>query len=518
MLKKGKKDGRIYHSKKNIIIGLLSQILTVLVAFITRTVFIKVLGLEYLGISNVFASVLTILSVAELGVGEAIAFALYKPLAENDENRIKQIMNMFKKTYLIISIIIIILGMVLIPFLKYIIGNSSGISNIYIIYILYVINSAITYMCSYKKILLIADQKKYVESIITTILTLLMHLAQIVLLLFVDSYIAYFVIQIIFNFLINITLSVIVDKRYPYIKCNNTSVMDKTERKTIYKNFLALAIQKVNGVIAQSIDSIILSTMLGTIIVGKYSNYLMIEKYITQFVVIIFVAITGSVGNLIAKESKEKQFDIFKKINLLSFWVFSVTTICYCVSANSFMIFWLEDETFLLDFSIILVISLNHYVLGVRQAVTLFKNAYGLYWQDRFKPIFSAIVNIVFSIILTKYFGIIGVCLGTLFAYLLVNTIVEPIVLFKYGFKENVFKYYIDYLIKFGFVIVSCVLIFVLTKSLEVENTFLKFIVIGTGTFTLLNVLYLIVFHKSKHFKYYVNIVKNVLGIKITNS
>ena len=133
MLKKGKQDGRIYHSKKNIIIGLLSQILTVLVAFITRTVFIKVLGLEYLGISNVFASVLTILSVAELGVGEAIAFALYKPLAENDENRIKQIMNMFKKTYLIISIIIIILGMVLIPFLKYIIGNSSGISNIYII-------------------------------------------------------------------------------------------------------------------------------------------------------------------------------------------------------------------------------------------------------------------------------------------------------------------------------------------------------------------------------------------------
>ena len=514
MLVRNNQKGRLYHSKKNIIIGLLSQILTVLITFITRTVFIKVLGLEYLGVSNVFASVLTILSVAELGVGEAIAFALYKPLAENDENRITQIMKMFKKTYSIISVIIIILGVVLIPFLKYIIGDSSGINNIYLIYILYVINSAITYMCSYKKILLIADQKKYVESIITTVLTLLMHLVQIVLLLFVDSYIAYFSIQIIFNFAINITLSIIVDKRYSFIKSANTSEMSKTERKSIYKNFVALAIQKVNGVIAQSIDSIILSTMLGTIIVGKYSNYLMIEKYITQFVVIIFIAITGSVGNLIAKESKEKQYDIFKKINLLSFWIFSITTICYCVSANSFMMFWLKDESFLLGFSIILVIALNHYVLGVRQAITLFKNAYGLYWQDRFKPMFSAIVNIVFSIILTKYFGIIGVCLGTLFAYLLVNAIVEPIVLFKYGFKEKVLKYYVDYIIKFGFVIGSCLLIFTLTKSLDVKSSFVEFIIIGGGTFILLNVLYLIVFHKSKHFKYYSNILKNIFGIK----
>lgn len=506
-----KTTSRLSYSKKNVIVGIFSQCINVIITLITRTIFIKVLGLEYLGISNVFASILTILSVAELGIGEAISFSLYKPLAENDTKKISLIMKMFKKMYSIVAISIVIFGIVLVPFLKYIIKESIEVENIYIVYFLYVINSVVTYFCAYKKILLIADQRKYIESLVNAIMLLLMYVVQIIVLIIFRNYLLYFSIQVLFNLLINIVLTHIVNKRYPYINNSVSDTLSKEDKKMIFKNFVALAIQRVNGVIAQSIDNIILSLMLGTVIVGKYSNYLTIEKYLTQFIIVIFTALTGSIGNLIATESKERHYEVFKKINFFAFWIFAITTICYFSSVQTFIKFWLGSEDYLIDISIVFVIALNYYVMGVRHSVTIFKNAYGLYWQDRYKPIISAVVNIVFSLLLTYKFGMIGVGLGTLISYLLVNSVIEPFILFKYGFNRDVKGYYIDYIIKICVVSAICIVSVLLFNFLSIDNYLLKFIVIIMVDILVYNFFFIIIFRKNESYKYFVRLLKNMV-------
>lgn len=501
---------RTQKAKKNIVIGVLVQILLVAFTFITRTIFINILGIEFLGISNVFASVLTILSIAELGIGEAIAFALYKPLAEEDNDKIRALMSLFKKTYMVIAFVILFLGLCLLPFLKYIVKDSINIQNIYLIYGLYLTNSVCSYFYSYKRTLLIADQKKYVDTLVHFIFLCTMYILQITFLLIYKSFIVYLLIQVLSTFLENVCLSLYVNKNYPFLKDKNFTKLNTEDKGKIYKNFFALAIQRLNGVIAQSIDNIVLSIMLGTIIVGKYSNYMTIEKYLTQFLTVIYTAISGSVGNLIASELKEKQYDLFKKINYITFWIFSITAICYFVIIQPFIMFWLGDSKYQMDILAVFFITINYYLLGVRQSVTVFKNAYGLYWQDRYKPIVAAVLNIITSILFTYFFGVAGVAMGTAFTYLFVNTIVEPYVLYKYGFNRNVMEYYFDYVIKLVVVIICMLLFYVLMQQIQIESYFVICILSVVIVLLVYNLFFFLFSFKKPEFKYFKDIVKGL--------
>lgn len=506
--------GRLYLSKKNIIIGILSQILVCCISLLNRNIFIKFLGIEYLGVSNVLYSLVTIFSVAEIGISEAIAFSLYKPLADDDHEKITEILKLLRKFYFLVSVIIILVGIFFSPFLKNVLKDSINIEHIYIIYFLYILNASLSYVFSYKKILLVADQKKYVESIVSTVLIILMHFLQMILLLLTKSFLLYFVCQIIFNLLTNIVLSVIVNKQYPYLRVEKVGDLPIEDRKVLFKNLFALAIQRINSVIASSIDSIILSVMLGTVIVGKYNNYLMIERYLTQFIIIIFTSLSGSIGNLVATESKEKHYKIFKRIEFLSFISFGITGLCFFTSVDSFINFWLNDPELLLNKSVLFVITLNYYILGVRHSITLFKNAYGLYWQDRFKPLLTVSVNVIFSWLLTKQFGIIGVGLGTAISYLFINGIIEPIVLFKYGFGKKVWTYFVNYFIKLfafsllGFVLTDCYTIF------SFESSLLCFLVMNIITVSISVIIVLIVFRKNENLLFFLNLVKRTFKIK----
>lgn len=504
-------QSRTQKAKKNIVIGLLVQILLVAFTFITRTIFINILGIEILGVSNVFASVLTILSIAELGIGEAIAFALYKPLAEEDNDKIRALMFLFKRTYTVVAFVILFLGLCLLPFLKYIVKDSINIQNIYLIYGLYLTNTVCSYFYSYKRILLIADQKKYVDTVVHFIFLCVMYILQIIFLLIYKSFIVYLLIQMLSTFLENGCLSLYVNKNYSFLKDKNFTKLNKEDKEKIYKNFFALAIQRLNGVIAQSIDNIVLSIMLGTIIVARYSNYMTIEKYLTQFLLVIYTAISGSVGNLIASESKEKQYDLFKKINYITFWIFSITAICYFVIVQPFIMLWLKDSQYQIDLLAVFFITINYYLLGVRQSVTVFKNAYGLYWQDRYKPIVAAVLNIITSILFTYFFGVAGVAMGTAFTYLFVNTIVEPYVLYKHGFNRNVKEYYFDYIIKLVTVIVCMLLFYLLMQKIQIESYFVICILSGGIVLLVYNLFFFLFSFKKPEFKYFKDIVKGII-------
>ena len=504
------KVSRVQMSKKNIIIGIISQIIICFTVLINRNIFLNILGIEYLGMSNVLYSLVTIFSVAEIGIGEAISFALYKPLAEGNTKQINGILRLLRKFYKIVAIIILCIGILFTPFLKYILKDSMAIPHIYLIYFMYLINASSTYLYSYKRILLTADQHKYIDTLVSTFVNILMYVFQIGVLILFKNFILFFFLQILNNIILNIWLSHIVNKRYSHYFNDSNSELSFDERKKIFRNLFALAIQRVNGVVALSIDSIILSVMLGTTIVGKYNNYMMIEKYLTQFIVIIFSSLSGSIGNLIALETKEQQFIIFKRIDFLAYFIFTITAVCLFTSSNSFISLWLNNDELILNSSIIFVIALNYYILGVRQPITLFKNAYGLYWEDRFKPIFTVIVNVFCSVLLTKLFGIIGVALGTMISYLFVNTIVEPFVLFKHGFKKNVAKYYIMYTLKLLSFVILAIVLNLVYSNINISNSLVKFFVINCTNVFVLGVVGIVLFGKNEYMRYYLRLVKNL--------
>ena len=435
---------RTKKSIKNIKYALVGQVSALLITFVSRTVFVKILGEEYLGVNSLFTNILTMLSFAELGIGAAITYSLYSPLANNETEQIKSIMLLFKKVYKYIGVIILILSVLLIPFLDNIAKDGYDVNGVYLIYFLFVINSVVSYFYNYKRSLIIADQNRYIATIYRYAFFNITSIIQIALLIVFKNYILFLIIQVVMTILENILISKKADQMYPYLKDNNVKKLDKVTLSEIIKNTKAMFGHKIGGIIVNSTDNLLISKISGIATVGLYSNYLLIVGSLNTVFSILFQSVMSSIGNLGVSSSYEKKNEIFNIVNLVCFVIYGFTSVLLLLFLNPFIKLWI-GEKFLLENSVLWIIIINFYITGMRKSVLTFRDALGLFWHDRFKPIFEVLFNLTFSIILGLKFGIFGILLGTTLSTLFVCCWVEPYILFKYGLKSELKKYFLIY-------------------------------------------------------------------------
>jgi O-antigen/teichoic acid export membrane protein len=464
---------RTVNSKRNIGSGLFSQGIQTILGFVSRTIFIKYLAVEYLGVNGLFTSILSVLALAELGVGSAFVYSLYKPLAEKKEAIIAGILNLYKKVYAIIGLSVFILGIAVIPFLDQIIPEKpiAIIENITVIYLFFLFNAASSYFFSYKVSLLNADQRNYITTIVYLIFFILKNVIQITVLVVYQDFLMYLATQLILQFLSNVFISIIVDKYYPFLKIYKNQKVDKVIKKEIISNSKAQAIISFGGVMVNSTDNLIINHFSGLVLVGIASNYNLLIGISSAIIIQIFSNLTSSIAQVNAIESKEKQFEIFNLINLLSFWIYGVSAICFVILSNDIILMWIGED-YLLPTSISLLIAINFFMIGMQSSIWTFKTSYGFFNQGKYLVVLTAFINLVLSFWLGSLYGLFGILLATGIARILTNFWYDPYIVFKLGLKRNPFLYLKKFLIFVMALTVSGIITYMLTQLLNFSLIF----------------------------------------------
>lgn len=503
---------RTKNVSRNATVAIICQIVQLALQFIIRTVFISVLGAEYLGVNGLFTNVLTILSFAELGIGNAIVFSMYKPLAINDREKIKSLMSLYKKAYTIIGIVIACVGLGCIPFLEYIIKDKPNIpENISLLYILFLANTVVSYFFAHKKNMIIADQKNYIILLITQIIGIIKTAVQVVFLYLTHQYIIFLLFQIIFTIIENVACTIIANRLYPFLK-GHTDPLNKNESKRIFENVKALTLYKFGSVILNGTDNILISAFISVRDVGLASNYVLLITSCSSILQKVIDVFTSSVGNLNATEGTEKQYDIFKKLLFLTSWLFGYASIGLAVVGQQFIRAWIGDN-YLLSNVVLLALVAEFYIRGIHSASYIYRTTLGFFVEGRWSAIAAAIINLVLSIVLCQYYGLAGIFIATPISRIFSVGIVDPVLIYRKGFKKNVTEYYLTcflYIALFSGLGILCHQLF---NIIKVDGWFGVIVQIIIVTI-LFNTVVILVFFRTKMFKEIIYMLLNVLQRK----
>lgn len=504
---------RVKNSMKTMVTALLSNGIAIVINLFAQAFFIRIMGSEYLGLNSLFSNILTMLGIAELGIGSAIIFNLYKPISENDIEKIKSLMRFYKNSYHIIGFIVFIIGIVLIPFIPFLIKKINLPININIIYLLFLSDTVFSYFLSYKRSYIYANQKNYIINIIHIIYLILLNSLQVIILLITKNYYLYLITKIIMRVVENVLITIIANKMYPFLLNNDAKKLDRKTRKDIFKKVKALFLHKVGGFVVFGTDNMIISKYLGLAQVGLYSNYNLIISSVSNIIGQIVSATTASVGNMLVTEIKSKQYDVFKKIRFANFWISCFSSACLLVIMDSFIKIWIGDK-YLLEITGLIVLVINFYLNSTRTTYNAFKDAAGIYYEDRFVPIIESILNIVISILLVKKFGLSGIFLGTIFSGMILWLYSYPIFVYKKIFERKYINYYIE---TFGYFII-CVFVvtitFIISRSIVVNSLLLALIINIIICVFVPNLILLIILGRTDEFKYYKQLLPKMIKKK----
>lgn len=438
---------RTTNTIRNSKMSIIAQMGSILLNFIGRTFFIRLLNIDYLGVNGLFTNILGLLSLAELGVGTAITYMMYKPIAENDTQKVAAYNNLFRKVYNAIGLFILVIGLFITPFIKLLIKEEPSISeNLYVVYVLFLLNTSISYFFTYKRSILIAHQKEYINSINILQFSIIKDVVLVALLWLFRDYYIYLIAQICITFLSNVSISIKTNRIFPEIVKIKDAHVSKEEIKTIVKNTAAMVCHKVGSVIVSGTGNMFISYYVGISTVGIYSNYLMISTYARQIIGQGVNSITASFGNLVATQSREYVYQTFKKLFFVNFILAYVISVFFYSLINPFITLWIGDD-YLLDARTILIIVVNSmffYQLRVPSQIVI--NTYGLFWQVKWKSILEASINLTASFLMAAYFqlGILGILSAGLISNILTNMWWEPFAAFKYGLHVSLYKYFIE--------------------------------------------------------------------------
>ncbi len=505
---------RTQNSIRNVLSAMIGQLGGILVNLLARVFFLHYLNQTYLGLNGLFTNVLTMLSLVELGVGPAMAYSLYKPLADHDVERLKSHMAFYKKAYVTIGLAIAALGLAFLPFYTVFMDEVPDIPHLNTIYLLFVANTVVSYFYSYKRSLIICDQKKYIETAVHYGAYFLLNVVQIIFLALTKNYVVFLMLQVLSTWLENFILARKADKLYPFLREKNVRPMDKTDSQVIFRNVAAMSMHKVGAVVVNSTDNILISKLIGLASAGLYSNYYTIIHPLQTITNQIFESIVASVGNLTAtvKDGNvEHLMETFYDVFFFAFWIFTFCSICLLNLLHPFIEFmWLRNRGWLLDNATLYVLVLNFYLYGMRRPVLTFRDATGAFWNDRFKPIFESIINLVASILLAKPFGIAGIFLGTLVSTVTTSLWVEPMVLYHNVFYAHMRKYFARF---FSYTAVGLVICVITTWLCgHVGYSLISILPRALICLTVPNLLLLVVFYRTKEFQYFRRLGKTILG------
>jgi O-antigen/teichoic acid export membrane protein len=497
---------RVKNSLLNMFFGITGQIISAFMGFIVRTVFVYTLGIEYLGINGLFTSILIMLSLANLGFDTTMIYSLYKPLAENNTYKIQALLNLYKKAYRIIGLVVLVIGMALLPVLPYIINGETKIDNIEVIYLLFLSNSVLSYYLVYKQSIIIADQKQHIISKIHIFFVFFSNILQIFVLLYLGSYIATLAIQIFCRAIENLYIARKANKVYPFLRKKNQSKLSTEERKEFFENLYSQMLYKFSGVVINGTDSIIISVLISVASVGIYSNYLLIISTLTAFVSYLFYSITASVGNLIVKGNAEKKYLIFRVLNFSNFWIYGICAISLWNLINPFITLWLGNQ-YVFDKFIVFTIILNFFTAGMQNASTTFRETSGLFKKGKYRPVYAALINLIASILLAKVLGIAGVFLGTVISRISTYFWYDPYVIFKHVFNKPVKLYFLRYL-WFVFLVAGSAGSIQLIGLFVKTGSNIKLSIIALMCVLIPNSIFILLFKRTEEFEYLWNILK----------
>lgn len=503
-------NSRLKNSALNFASGFLGRVLAILLNFAVRTIFIYCLNEAYLSVNGLYSNILTVLSLAELGFGSAMVYRMYAPVAVKDYQKAAALLQFYKKVYIIIGVVIFLLGLCVIPFMDYIIKDKPDISGLTLYYILFLVNTSISYwFSSYKASVLYADQKEYIKTNVQNTMAILQSGLQIVLLLLFRKYLLYLLIQLAGNIFLNLYVAHLVDKRYPEIQTYQGASLSAEERVQIRKDTEALVLSRFGHVALNGTDNIIISAVVGVLWVGRLSNYTLICDSVTSVLCQITAAITGSLGNFFATEDKHAGYALFKKVEFLNFWLYGFSFIALVTLLDPFVQIW-AGKRFVLGLPISIAIAINFFVAGYMNTLWVFRSTIGLFKQGKFRPILVAILNIILSIFLGKLWGVFGVLFATFLSRAAISLWYDPLILHRYGFEVSCKPFFARYFRRV--LLLTTILIVMLTIRyvvLSSATTVLRFAVITMFTAIVPNAIFWLAYHRCEEYAYFRSIVKD---------
>lgn len=492
-------------SALNILLSLASYFVIMVFSFVAQSVIVKRLGIEYSGLNGLFTNIITMLSLAELGLGTTIIYKLYKPVADHNNEDIKKWLYFFKKCYYFVAFAIVALGLLLMPFITNIVGDNSLNENIHLLYFLALVNTACSYVLSYKRSLFYADQKNYIINLVHIIYVILLNSVQITLIFATQNYVLYLAVKPIFQLLENAALSIYADKKYPYIKEKATSITE-LERKDFFSRIIAMFIQKVSFVVNKGIDSIVISMGIGVASVGYYANYNLIATTICGIIYQIISGFEASVGNLLTENKPDKSFKVYKKIDFLNFFLTGLGAVGFACCIQPFIALWLGSE-YLLDLITVLSFVIYIYADSSRRSITIFKDAAGICKEDKIMYVYMTVLNLLLSIFLCNSIGISGVVLGTAISYLFLIICSYPRFIYNSVFERNGFEYLISKLKHVAIILVTIATSMSIAGSLQLQNKMAQVAINLLLSVVIYLCITMLAFYKTDEFKYYANLI-----------
>lgn len=508
-------ESRTQNTKRNMISGLIKQIVGIIFPFIIRTLILYQLGEEYQGLSGLFTSVLSVLNLSDLGFSSAVVYILYKPIAEQDHKTVCEIMSYLKKVYRIIGFVILGIGIVILPFLPHLIkGTYPSEINIYFLYLIYLSNSVISYwLFAYKSALLTAMQRMDICDNIYTVTKIFIYIIQITVLILIKNFYAYIIFLPISTAINNILIEFFSNKYFPQIVPNG---IIKSEIKAgLIKQVKGVFINRIGDVARNGADNIVISSMIGLAAVAVYNNYFYIYSALYGISLVLSNSMGASVGNSIVKESVEKNYNDMCKFTFIFSWFTGWCTICMCCLYQPFMKLWMRGNiSLMLPNRDMVLFCIYFYAITMNNIRNQYLSGAGLFWELRLWYMLEAVGNIALNLIFGYLFGITGILLATLITIILFNFIAQNIVLFKLYLKKGAKAFYIQHITYIAVTLLVCFVTYFIC-SFVVFNGILGLMVKAVICIFVPNILFLAIYFRTKHFHEALFVFKNILFKKI---
>ncbi len=500
--------GRVQSAIRNIVFGQVGNFITQLLNFVLRTVFIDHLGDTLNGVNALYTTLLSVLSVAELGIGTALNYSLYKPVADKDYEKVKSYMQFYKKAYRIIGAVIAVIGLGISPFLPWLVKQPQGITvrDLTLYYYIFLFNTVSSYFVAYKYSLVNAEQKNYIQTNILTATKMVTVSLQIAVVLTTGNFYVYLLTAAAVELLQKIFVTVYLNRRYPYLTEKNVTKLTKEETGEIAAKTKALVFHKVGDVARLQTDSMIISGFINVTVVGFVDNYNMVVNSIANVVNILFNSVISGFGNLVATESRERQYRMFRVYRFAACWIYGFTAVGFSILLTPFVILW-KGESRTLAYGVVISILIDFYFKGERIVLSNFKTAAGVFEQDKYLALIQGAVNLAVSIVLVRKIGLIGVYIGTIVSGLIAN-VTKPVIIYKVILDRPVKGYFVDF-VKYPAVIAAVYALLMGIKELVMPQiTIAAFAVMFVIICIVFNGVFLLLFGRTEEFAYLWGIVK----------
>ncbi len=505
---------RTKNASKSITAGVFLKIYQMITPFLMRTAMIYYMGEQYLGLNSLFYSILHVLNLAELGVGNAMVFSMYKPIAEDDEQTICALMALYRKYYRIIGLVVGVVGIALSPAIPHLIeGDIPGELNLYALYYLNLGATVLSYwLFAYKNCLLNAHQRNDVISIITMITTTAQYILQLIIILVWKNYYLYLIVALATQAMTNIITAVASNKRFPQYRPKGK--LSREETGQINRKIRDLFTGKIGTVIIQNADSVVISAFMGLSVLTVFQNYYFIMTSIIGMLEIILQSVMAGVGNSLVIESREKNYRDLEKSSFLFLWLTGVCACCFLALYQPFMELWMGKER-MVPFGVVICFVVYFFVYCYNRLLNVYKDAAGLWRVDRFRPLVKAIVNITLNLLLVKTCGLYGILLSTVFAIVVVGMPWLLHNLFTHCFEKQQLKHYIFLILRMVLLtVLSALLVWLI--CLPIGGNLLLSIVLRLVVCLLVpNVVYFIFLHKTQQFRPSVQMLDRLTKYKL---